>query len=124
MQVLLDTHVLIWWLEDDSRLSSRARQVMQSAERRFVSLASIWEAAIKVSLGKLKSPIHRYPEAFLTAGLEQLPIEFRHLERIADLPFHHNDPFDRLLIVQATVERLPILSADTAFDDYSVKRIW
>ena len=126
MPVLLDTHAFLWWCEDSPELSKKARTVMK-AEDCFVSLASFWEIAIKVSLNKLRVPgiIDRYlADQMSLNGFEQLEISFRQIMRCATLERHHGDPFDRLLLAQAQEESLPIVSRDPAFDRYGIKRIW
>ena len=126
MPVLLDTHAFLWWCEDSPELSKKARTVMK-AEDCFVSLASFWEIAIKVSLNKLRVPgiIDRYlADQMSLNGFEQLEISFRQIMRCATLERHHGDPFDRLLVAQAQEESLPIVSRDPAFDRYGIKRIW
>ena len=128
MKLLLDTQVFLWMVSNASELSPKARRLAVAGENfLYLSLASVWEMAIKISLGKLKlaEPI----ESFLTGALlenniRQLEISFRHVARVADLPFHHRDPFDRLLVSQAQVEDLPILSSDKVFDRYEVRRLW
>jgi PIN domain nuclease of toxin-antitoxin system len=126
LPVLLDTHAFLWWCEDSPELSKKARTVMK-AEDCFVSLASFWEIAIKISLDKLRLPgiIDRYlADQMSLNGFEQLEISFRQIMRCATLERHHGDPFDRLLAAQAQEESLPIVSRDPAFDRYGIKRIW
>jgi PIN domain nuclease of toxin-antitoxin system len=126
LPVLLDTHAFLWWCEDSPELSKKARTVMK-AEDCFVSLASFWEIAIKVSLDKLRVPgiIDRYlADQMSLNGFEQLEISFRQIMRCASLERHHGDPFDRLLVAQAQEESLAIVSRDPAFDRYGIKRIW
>ena len=126
MPVLLDTHAFLWWCEDSPELSKKARSVMK-ADDCFVSLASFWEIAIKVSLNKLRLPgiIDRYlADQMSLNGFEQLEISFRQIMRCATLERHHGDPFDRLLVAQAQEESLAIVSRDPAFDRYGIKRIW
>lgn len=128
MRLLLDTHAFLWWVSDAPKLSRAAREAIQDPEAEcLVSLASCWEIAIKQSLGKLKlpAPLEQFvPTQMANNGFQQMDIEFRHLARVADLPFYHRDPFDRLLAAQATVEDLPLVSGDPVFDDYGVKRLW
>jgi PIN domain nuclease of toxin-antitoxin system len=128
MRLLLDTHTLLWWVEDDTRLSSKARKAIGAASAEcHVSLASAWEMAIKSHLGKLKlaTPIRQYfPTQLATNGFMQLDIAFRHVARVESLEFHHRDPFDRLLAAQALEEKLTLVSADAVFEDYGVKRLW
>ena len=126
MPVLLDTHAFLWWCEDNPELSKKARSVIK-AEDCFVSLASFWEIAIKISLNKLRLPgiIDRYlVDQMSLNGFEQLEISFRQIMRCATLERHHGDPFDRLLVAQAREESLAIVSRDPAFDRYGIKRIW
>jgi PIN domain nuclease of toxin-antitoxin system len=128
VRLLLDTHAFLWWVSDDDALTPAARAAISDpANACLVSAASAWEIAIKVSIGKLTvaGDVRRFlPEQLAANGFEQLPISVTHAARVADLPFHHRDPFDRLLAAQALEERLPILSADTVFRKYGVKRVW
>lgn len=128
MKLLLDTHALIWLAEADARLSSAARQSVENPDNSvFFSLASIWEMAIKISLGKLKmsSRLHgTFQRTLGQHGLNEIPILFEHVARVASLPFHHRDPFDRLLIAQAQQENLTLLSHDQRLDAYGVPRVW
>jgi PIN domain nuclease of toxin-antitoxin system len=126
LAVLLDTHAFLWWTQNDSRLSKPARGAIVDSDRRL-SLASCWELAIKVSLKRIgfDQPLNQFlTEQMLANGISLLPIEFRHVMRLAQLPFHHRDPFDRLLVAQALEEGLSLVSADPAFDAYGVARIW
>ncbi|MBI1786711.1 MAG: type II toxin-antitoxin system VapC family toxin [Acidobacteria bacterium] len=128
MKALLDTQVLLWAATDPSRLSAPARKVIIDPEdHRLLSVVSAWEIVIKVRLGKLKLPSS--PERFLAEQaerliLESLPVTLAHVLQVYSLPDHHQDPFDRLLIAQAQVERLPIVSGDPAFRRYPVQVIW
>ncbi len=128
MRVLLDTQALVWALLNDARLGNAARVTITSAENDvLVSIASLWEIAIKTSLGKysLNEPFATFMETRLPeSGFAFLPIEARHLVVVATLPFHHRDPFDRLIIAQAIVEQVPVVSSDAAFDAYPVQRMW
>lgn len=128
MKVILDTHIFLWWIVDDPRLSPRARQVLSHSKNELLfSAASAWEIAIKVGLGKLKipAPIDRFIiEQLSINGISVLPIELRHALHIAALPKFHRDPFDRLLIAQAQVERVPIVSGDSQIRRYDVEVIW
>lgn len=127
-KVLLDTHVFIWWVNNDPRLSPKAKKLIENINNScFLSLASTWEMAIKSSLGKLKLaiPIKDYVPRHLAANdFKQLDISFRHVVRVDSLPWHHRDPFGRLLVAQAIEEKMMIASADASFDGYKVKRIW
>jgi PIN domain nuclease of toxin-antitoxin system len=128
VRVLLDTRTFLWWVEDAPILSKEARAAIGNPENeRLLSLASCWEMAIKLGLGKLRLPgaIERFiPEQLVANVFRQLPIELRHVARVAVLPFHHRDPFDRLLAAQALEERCVIVSADPIFAKYGVSRIW
>ena len=128
MQLLLDTHAFLWWVSDDDRLTRRARNaIADRTDTCYVSVASCWEIAIKISLGRLTliDPLERFiPEQLAANEFDLLPIEIDHAGRVATLPFHHRDPFDRLLVAQALAHRLAIVSADRLFRDYGVKRLW
>ncbi|HET7295050.1 MAG TPA: type II toxin-antitoxin system VapC family toxin [Vicinamibacteria bacterium] len=128
MRLLLDTQAFLWWVGASPRLSRRAKTSIADARNQcFVSLASGWEIAIKVSLGKLRvaAAIDRFlPEQLAQNGFQPLAIDFKHTARVAGLPFHHRDPFDRLLVAQAIEEDLAIVTADPIFARYGVKRIW
>lgn len=128
MRVLLDTHTFLWFITDDAHLSPLARTTLEdAATERFLSVASLWEIAVKIAIGKLalRQPFAPYiPEQVRRNGITLLPIEIAHLAQITTLPPHHRDPFDRLLIAQAMVEHLPILGADQAFDAYPISRLW
>ena len=126
--LLLDTHALLWWVDDAPQLSPAAREAIGDANRPcFVSLASCWEMAIKCSLGKLRLavPVGAYVSQHVAEnGFRLLPIALEHAARVETLPFHHRDPFDRLLAAQAVCEDLELVSADPAFDAYGVMRRW
>ena len=128
MRVLLDTHSFIWFIAGDPKLSDPARQAIQNEENDvLLSAASIWEMAIKTSLGKLAlaQPFDQLIPAQLELNaIEVLPVEAAHAIRVATLPYHHRDPFDRLLAAQSLEEDLPIVSVDIVLDSYGVKRIW
>ena len=121
MNLLLDTHVLIWW-DEGRRLSSVGRLAIESADSVYVSAASAWEVAIKIGLGRLR-PARTVEEAADESGFLELPIGFRHAQRVAALPPHHRDPFDRLLIAQAEVEGLTLVTRDPVFERYAIERI-
>lgn len=127
MRVLLDTHTFLWWATDEPRLSLRARQAIADAEEAFLSIASCWEMAIKVSRGRLDlpKPIERFvPEQLGLNAFRLLQIDLDDVARVATLPLHHRDPFDRLLVAQALSEELTIVSTDPVFRKYGVKRVW
>ena len=116
MNLLLDTHVLIWW-DEGRRLSSEARQAISEAELVFVSAASAWEIAIKIGLGRLR-PSRTVEQAAAESGFLELPVTFHHAELVTTLPPHHRDPFDRLLVAQALAEQLTLVSHDSVFRRY------
>jgi PIN domain nuclease of toxin-antitoxin system len=128
MKLLLDSHALIWFLEGDRRLSSEAGAAISHPEnRRFVSDATAWEMAIKHALGKLDLPVpyeDLFPGQLEALGFTMLPISHPHLYQLLRLPRHHGDPFDRLLIAQAQVEGLVIVSCDSQFNTYDVPVLW
>ncbi len=127
MDHLLDTNVLIFFLQDDPRLSRRlVGWIEDPANRSFVSLASLWEISIKAGLGKLRvgyADRPDLPDLLERSGLEILPVEWPAIRRAESLPFHHRDPFDRLLVAEAQLRGLPILSTDEKLDAYGVERI-
>lgn len=118
--LLLDTHVFLWWREDSPRLGEPARTAIAEADLVFVSAASAWEAAIKASLGKLELP-EPFAAGVAESGFDKLPITFEHAEVAAALPTHHRDPFDRMLVAQATAENLTLVSHDLRFRPYDVE---
>ena len=128
MRLLLDTHTLLWFALGDAQISPAALALINDAGNdKLVSPASYWEIAIKVSIGKLT--LNQPYEDFIDRGVRQngfdiLPIEPRHTGRVAVLPFHHKDPFDRLLIAQALTEGIAVVGVDPLFDRYGVKRLW
>ena len=128
MRLLLDTHAFLWWVADDRRLPRRARAAITNPTNEcLVSVASCWEMAIKVSIGKLTlpAPVERFvPDQLATNGFRLLPIELAHAARVAKLPRHHGDPFDRLLIAQSLIENLSMVSAESILGKYGVQRLW
>lgn len=126
--LLLDTHTLIWLATDDARISEKARRLVGDLKNDlYLSVASVWELAIKKSLGKidLQVPLAAFVRSQIEAlNLRRLDILSEHALLVEGLPFHHRDPFDRMLVAQALHEGLSILGADSAFDSYSVKRLW
>ena len=128
MRAIVDTHALLWFPEGDHRLSARARDLIEDGkDEMLVSIASLWEIAVKHSLGKLDlaRPFDEViPSQLEVNGFTNLPLTIPHVAKVATLPFHHRDPFDRVLIAQALVEELSILGGDVAFDSYGVDRIW
>ena len=128
MKLLLDTHALLWFALSDPRLSSLANShILDRANEKLVSPASYWEIAIKIRLNKyaLSKPYEDFmDEAIDKNGFRYLHIEPKHTVLLTTLPFHHKDPFDRLLVAQALVEGLSLVSNDSSFDAYGVKRLW
>lgn len=126
--LLLDSHSLLWFVWDDPQLSSDAKASIENADnRKLVSIASCWEIAIKVGLGKLDlgEPSRSFlPREIARNSFELLPISLEHATAVEALPLHHRDPFDRLLAAQATVDKLDLVSADPTFDQYGVARLW
>ncbi len=130
MRLLLDTHSMYWYIEDNPRLSGRARTLIQDASNEIlISPASYWEIAIKISIGKWR--LNRPYDEFIALALYQygfqlLPIQPAHTARLIGLPFpqRHRDPFDRLLVAQVLVEQIPIVSADSSLDAYGITRLW
>lgn len=124
MRLLVDSHVLLWHLLDDPRLTPGPTAKIEADDvEALVSVASFWEIAIKSALDKLEAP-DDLPRRVEELGFEPLAIVVEHTWAVRRLPHHHRDPFDRLLIAQAQVEGLPILTADPAFDAYDVKVVW
>lgn len=125
---LLDTHAALWLLSGDSRLPHQMRSLIDSQpERVFVSAASVWEVAIKRAIGRLDLAVSvaEFGHAlFEVARLRPLPIQTSHVYAVADLPLHHRDPFDRILIAQAIADGLEFVSADEVADRYGIKRMW
>jgi PIN domain nuclease of toxin-antitoxin system len=125
MRVLIDTHVFLWWAGEEHRLSRRALDLLENAESDLVfSLASVWEAALKFDRLGIADFENLVARATWSLRLSFLPVEIRHIVQSAKLPFHHRDPFDRMLIAQAIMEGVPILTADTAIGRYPVPVIW
>ena len=118
--LLLDTHVFLWWRENNARLSGRARNGIATADLVMVSAASAWEAAIKVALGRLRLP-DTFESGVRDSGFERLPVGFAHAEESGRLPSHHRDPFDRMLVAQARVERLTLVTHDRRLEPYEAE---
>jgi PIN domain nuclease of toxin-antitoxin system len=128
MRLLLDSHALLWFCEGSPSLSAAARAAIEDlANEKYVSHATAWEVAIKVRLGKLKLLISYddlFPGALIANGFHSLAPEFRHFRELLKLPLHHRDPFDRLIVVQALVEGLTVISGDPHFQPYGVPVLW
>lgn len=127
MKYLLDTHALIWFTQDHPNLSIAAKGVIENPENIcYISMGSIWEMAIKMSLNRLKIqiPFEDMESELENLGFIILPISFRHLSHLHNLEFHHRDPFDRLLISQAQVENFRLITSDPEFKKYNVNLMW
>ncbi len=126
-RLLLDTNAFLYFINNDSALSKTAKRLLESEIDLLISAASLWEIAIKFSIGKLSLPDsfgNFIPSQIHQNNIEILPVTLPHLEKISALPFHHKDPFDRLIIAQSIVEDLPVVSSDAAFDSYKIERVW
>lgn len=129
MRLLLDTHTFLWFFQGDRKLSNTARTLIDDEDNeKLISMASMWEMAIKKSIGKsdFAPPLKDFVEEQLSSynDFKLLDISLDHIDVIATLPFHHRDPFDRLLIAQSIVEKIPILSVDVILDAYPVQPLW
>ena len=128
MNLLLDTHTFLWFIDGNPKLSTKAKDAIENQENlKIVSIASLWEMAIKISLKKLdlKKPFKELiPHQLEINGFDLLQVHISHLIELTSLPYHHRDPFDRLLLSQSISDDLSIISVDPVFDNYSVKRIW
>lgn len=128
MKIILDTNSFLWFITDDSKLSTPAYKLIEDIENtRLLSVASLWEIAIKMSIGKLELTSNY--EDFFSIQLKQnyidiFSITLSHLAKVRDLPFHHKDPFDRLIIAQSLTENIPVVSNDKQFDKYGIQRLW
>lgn len=128
MRALLDTNVFLWFISGSDRLSVNARNYITDFQNELIlSMASLWEIAIKTSLNKLEL-LHPFdqliPSQLEENAVEVLPIDLNHLSNVISLPFHHRDPFDRLIIAQCITENLPVITCDAAFQKYPVNMIW
>jgi PIN domain nuclease of toxin-antitoxin system len=121
--LLLDTRVFLWWRGEPARLPADIREAIAKAEEVFVSAASVWEAAIKISLGRLEVP-DTIEAGVVASGFAKLPIAMSHAEGVAALPLHHRDPFDRLLVAQAKAEGLTLVTHDRLMEPYGVPILW
>lgn len=128
MNLLLDTHAFLWFIAGNSSLSRKARAAIEDENNRILlSVASLWEIAIKISLNKIKlSEAFELliPDQLTVNGIELPDISVEHVALVATMPFHHRDPFDRLIAAQARVEDLTLISTDEVFDNYEVIRLW
>ncbi|MEG5139676.1 MULTISPECIES: type II toxin-antitoxin system VapC family toxin [unclassified Microcoleus] len=128
MRLLLDTHAFIWYRTNSSRLSITWRSLINKGDNNILlSTASVWEMAIKHSIGRLNfsMPFMEFVKQQIAVNrIEILEISFDHIEVVASLPLHHRDPFDRLIIAQSMAEQIPVLSVDVIFDAYAIARLW
>ena len=128
MNLLLDTHAFLWFIDGNAKLSATARALIEDQENfKFVSAASFWDMGIKISLGRLSlaRPFEDLiPRQMELNGFALLPLRIAHIGRVISLPFHHRDPFDRMLAAQCMAEELSVISFDSVFDRYSVPRFW
>ena len=128
MRLLLDTHAFLWFVIGDTRLSGKARALIEDeSNEKFFSIASLWEIAIKVSIGRLtlSAPFDDvFPAQLVKNGIDLLGITVAHTSAVTSLPYHHRDPFDRLLIAQASREQMQIVSIDEFLDAYPIVRLW
>ncbi len=128
MNLLLDTHTFLWFIDGSARLSPSARELIEDqGNAKLVSVASLWEMGLKISLGRLElaQPFEELiPAQMRMNGFGLLPLRIPHVAKMISLPFHHRDPFDRLLVGQCLAEGLSLVSVDPAFDKYSVRRLW
>ena len=118
MRLLLDTHIFLWAITGSTRLTRATRRLMESADEVYVSAASVWEIAIKAGLGKVEADPDAVAAAIEPSGFLELPVHAAHAARVARLPPHHHDPFDRLLVAQALVEPLRLVTADSVLTQY------
>lgn len=124
MRLLLDTHTFLWWLTADQRLSEPAREAVADPDALvFISAASIWEIAIEATLGRLRTTADLVEE-IAASGFSELSVTPRHAWIAGQLPPHHNDPFDRMLVAQARQEGLRCVTRDPSFQDYDVETLW
>ena len=124
MRLLIDTHILIWFLEGNKSLSNSHQKIIEESNNDvLLSIASLWEIAIKISIGKLtlSQPLGDVIKQIDAESIEILPISPEHTLQVSTMPFHHRDPFDRIIIAQCQVENLPVISNDKSFSDYSIK---
>ncbi|MCE7040611.1 type II toxin-antitoxin system VapC family toxin [Dyadobacter sp. CY312] len=127
MNFLLDTHAFLWFINGDAELSKEARDIIENSENtKFISIATFWEIAIKINIGKLQldMPFQELEYHASINGFRLLPITFRHTNKIINLPLHHKDPFDRIIIAQASCDNLSIIGKDPYFQDYDVNMSW
>jgi PIN domain nuclease of toxin-antitoxin system len=128
MNLLLDTHAFLWFIDGSAKLSQRARELIEDqGNAKLVSVASLWEMGLKMSLGRLElaQPFEELiPRQMELNGFGLLPVRISHIAKTISLSFHHRDPFDRMIVAQCMAEGLSVVSLDPVFDKYSVQRLW
>lgn len=128
MKVLLDTHAFLWWITDDPQLPAQVRGIIANSDNNlFFSAASCWEIVIKTQLGRIKLPDK--PDIFIAEqmasnAIQSLPVQVSHALHVFNLPYLHNDPFDRIIIAQAQLEKLPVITSDSLISQYKIDIIW
>lgn len=123
MNLLIDTHVFVWWRTESRPIAASCREGIAGADRVYVSLATVWEITIKIALGKMTLD-GDIEEGIADSRFLPLPIAFAHLRQLHRLPHHHGDPFDRMLVAQAQVERLTLVTADPQLKSYDLPVLW
>jgi PIN domain nuclease of toxin-antitoxin system len=126
MKILIDTHVMLWGIQDPAKVSSRVRALLPAADV-WISVVSLWEIITKVQIGRLvlPTPVGDYlADKLKMNGVSVLPLTFAHVRRLEEIALHHRDPFDRILIAQSIEETLPLVTSDAAFKNYPVQTIW
>lgn len=119
MRILLDTHLMLWWLTSDRRLPKQAERLIADSDNEvYVSAASVWEIAIKSALGRIEGDVTEIEAALEPSGLVQLPIHGKHAVQVSKLPLYHQDPFDRMLVAQSLVEPMRLLTHDRILERY------
>jgi PIN domain nuclease of toxin-antitoxin system len=124
--MVLDTHVLLWFLEDDPKLPPQIKQMIEVSNDVFVSIIALWKVAIKLSIRRLelRFEFQKLTDFLTDLDIKILTISFEDIKRYVDLPLYHRDPFDRILIAQSINHAMSIVSADSAFDAYPIRRVW
>ena len=129
MTLLLDTHAILWVLSDDPRLSRKARRVYEETGGVFFSVVSLWEIGVKLGLRRADFQLdinwwRDIPQSLVAQGVRRLDVEPEHCRTVAELPLHHRDPFDRMLVAQAMSTHSRVLSIDDKLDEYDIRRVW
>lgn len=127
MRFVLDTHALIWFINGDKLLPTKTRHLIENSDTEcYISIASLWEIAIKISLNKLemKTAFSDLSEILISSNIDILPITFEHINQLTKLKYFHRDPFDRIIISQSIVEKLPVITKDDNFSKYKISTLW